>query len=266
MEKEIGIMEQGMPAIAGPRFGYQRPAYTDPEFIAQGPHAWICNVSDQEYRPQLGIPGAKAILACKPGEAYALTEIEPVIVRVDIGQGQEPGRDAFGHPGKWGQKPFSAQAIAEDLVGVHSTENLERFGVFVIPDGRSAPSEAELVQARERLRETCGRMVFEGDLLWSRKAGNPDITDAMRRAAKWLGLERPWAYTPREMATCPGCGERLAPNVAVHVACGAVLDREKAIALGILKAEDEVLELPHETELQHTVPVPATEGPRSRRK
>jgi hypothetical protein len=242
------MAHQGLPVIGGPRFGHQRPAYTDPDYAADGPHVWIANVSDQEYLPQLGIPGAKAILACKTGD-YALTEIDPVIVRTDIGQGQESGRDRGGHPGKWGKETVAAEKIAEDLVGIHSTENLERFGVFVIADHRSVPTEAELARARERMRETYSRMVVEGDLLWSRKAGNPDITDAMRRATKWLGLERPWAYTPREMATCPGCGERVAPNVAVHTACGAILNREKAIELGILKPDDEVVELPHETEI-----------------
>jgi hypothetical protein len=245
MGKEGEAMNQGMPVVGGPRFGYQRPGYTDPEYVADGPHVWICNVSDQEYRPQLGIPGAKAILACAPGKAYALTEIEPIVARVDIGQGQEAGHDAFGHPGKWGKNIVAAQRIADDLVGVHSTENLMRYGVFIIPDGRSEPSIEELNAAHERLRATCSRLTQEGDLLWARKAGNPDITDAMRRAAKWLGLERPWAYTPREMLTCPGCGERVAPNVAVHTACGAVLNREKAIELGIIKPEPE---LPHEAE------------------
>jgi hypothetical protein len=37
----------------------------------------------------------------------------------------------------------------------------------------------------------------------------------------------------RETSECPGCGERLKPNVAACKSYGAILDREKALALGL---------------------------------
>jgi transposase len=35
------------------------------------------------------------------------------------------------------------------------------------------------------------------------------------------------------MAECPGCAEKIKPGVAVCKTCGAILDREKAAALGL---------------------------------
>jgi hypothetical protein len=59
------------------------------------------------------------------------------------------------------------------------------------------------------------------------------LDDVQRRAAHELGLEREWTYQLHETSDCPGCGERVKPGVAVCKSCGAILDREKAKALGL---------------------------------
>ncbi len=59
------------------------------------------------------------------------------------------------------------------------------------------------------------------------------ITDLERRAARQLGLEKPWLYDPKPMAECPACAEKVKPGVAVCRACGAILDKEKAAQYGL---------------------------------
>src|SRR5260221_329496 len=61
------------------------------------------------------------------------------------------------------------------------------------------------------------------------------IHDVQRRAAGHLGLRKGWYYQSRETEECPGCGERVKPGVAVCKTCHAVLDRDKALALGLLQ-------------------------------
>jgi hypothetical protein len=53
-------------------------------------------------------------------------------------------------------------------------------------------------------------------------------------AARYLGLEKDWFYQARETADCPGCGEKVRAGVAVCKTCRAILDRDKAAALGLV--------------------------------
>jgi hypothetical protein len=63
------------------------------------------------------------------------------------------------------------------------------------------------------------------------------ITDLERRAARQLGLEKPWLYDARPLADCPVCAEKIKPGVAVCKSCGAILDREKAAQFGLVAPE-----------------------------
>ena len=76
-------------------------------------------------------------------------------------------------------------------------------------------------------------MVAVADREWERSHSHLFINDLQRRAAANLGLDKEWYYQSRETAECPGCGERVKPGVAVCKSCGAILNREKALALGL---------------------------------
>ena len=71
------------------------------------------------------------------------------------------------------------------------------------------------------------------DLEWERTKNPMFITDLERRAARQLGVEKPWLYDPKPMAECPACAEKIKPGVAVCRACGAILDKEKAAQFGL---------------------------------
>jgi hypothetical protein len=66
------------------------------------------------------------------------------------------------------------------------------------------------------------------------------ITDLERRAARQLGLEKPWLYDARPLADCPVCAEKIKHGVAVCRSCGAILDREKAAQYGLVAREERV--------------------------
>jgi hypothetical protein len=90
-----------------------------------------------------------------------------------------------------------------------------------------------MAEARRRLAVFYRRMVAAADREWERSHSYLFINDVERRAARHLGLEKEWLYQAREMADCPGCGEKVRPGVAVCKTCGAILDREKAATLGL---------------------------------
>jgi hypothetical protein len=77
-------------------------------------------------------------------------------------------------------------------------------------------------------------MVAAADREWERSHSYQFINDVQRRAARHLGLEKDWFYQARETADCPGCGEKVRAGVAVCKTCRAILDRDKAAALGLV--------------------------------
>jgi hypothetical protein len=100
------------------------------------------------------------------------------------------------------------------------------------------PPRARLAEARRRLEEFQRRLVAAADLEWERTKNPMFITDLERRAARQLGLEKPWLYDARPLAECPVCAEKIKPGVAVCRSCGAILDREKAAQYGLVAAEE----------------------------
>jgi len=128
---------------------------------------------------------------------------------------------------------LSAREIADDLVReINGDSGDSSFhGVFVAAGPE--PTETELADARKKLEAFQVRLVENADLEWERSRNMMFITDLERRAARELGLEKPWLYDPRPMADCPACGEKIKPGVAVCRTCGAILDREKAAQFGL---------------------------------
>jgi hypothetical protein len=128
---------------------------------------------------------------------------------------------------------ISAREIADDLCREINSDAGERsyLGVFVCAG--EVPTEEELRVAREKLLDFYRALVASADREWERSHSYLFIHDLQRRAAAHLGMEKEWHYRARETAECPGCGERLKPGVAVCKSCGAILDREKAAALGL---------------------------------
>jgi hypothetical protein len=127
----------------------------------------------------------------------------------------------------------AAREIAEDIARELNGDSGEGsfHGVFVAAGPE--PTETELADARRRLEEFQRRLVAAADLEWERTKNPMFITDLDRRAARQLGLEKPWLYDAKPQAECPVCAEKIKHGVAVCRSCGAILDREKAAQYGL---------------------------------
>ena len=183
----------------------------------------LVNISTEKWPPrQRTYFGSLAVRSPEPGEPYAVTPIHACKAIMDLG-------DKRTH-----EFHLSAQEIAEDLARELNGDSGEGsfHGVFVAAGPK--PTEAELADARCRLEEFQHRLVAAADLEWERTKNPMFITDLERRAARQLGLEKPWLYDPKPMAECPVCAEKIKPGVAVCRACGAILDREKAAQYGLV--------------------------------
>ena len=189
-------------------------------------HATIANITDQSYLAQR-MYGTFQILGRAAGEPCALTRVTSRNASMDYGD----KRVVPLH--------ITAREIAEDLCREINSDAGERsfLGAFVCAG--EAPTSEELRGAQQRLEEFYHALVAGADREWERSHSYLFIHDLQRRAAASLGLEKEWHYQAQETTECPGCGERVKAGVAVCKSCGAILNREKALALGLVQSPTE---------------------------
>ena len=187
----------------------------------------LVNISTQKWPPRHRTYfGSLTIQSPEAGTAYAVTPVRACTSLMDLGDKRTM------------EIRLTAQEIAEDLVREINGDSGEGsyHGVFVAAGPE--PTNEELADARKKLDEFHRRLVEAADLEWERSHNMMFITDLERRAARELGLEKPWLYDPKPMADCPACGEKIRPGVAVCRTCGAILDREKAAKFGLAEREE----------------------------
>ena len=141
-----------------------------------------------------------------------------------------------------------AQVVADDFL---RTERVcfepgnegEHEGIFQCAG--DTPGEGELIAARAARRAFLVKAVQHGDGIFGRLGarGIEQVPDFCKRAVVELKEKRDWVYQEgAEKVQCEGCGERVlmlddGSKPAICGKCGAVLDREKALRLGLVQAE-----------------------------
>ena len=182
--------------------------------------AVVVNLTEQSWTLHRSY-GTYQVRGCAPDEPYALIPLSGTRAVMDLGDKRTL------------EVPISAREVAQDLCREINADAGEDsfFGVFVAQGER--PDGDELTEARQRLAVFYRSMVASADREWERSHSYLFVNDVQRRAARYLGLEKEWFYQARETSDCPGCGEKVRAGVAVCKTCGAILDRDKAAALGL---------------------------------
>jgi hypothetical protein len=175
---------------------------------ARDAHATIASVSDQDFYVTRTY-GVFHIPARPATEPYAFIVVTPRNDAIDLGDNH--------------RFPFAigARDIAADII-----QDLEQHGIFVCAAER--PTEAELESARGVRDAWYHQLIAEADEMWARGHSYREISDMHRRAAKFMKLDREWAYVPERSVDCPACGEKVRAGVALCRHCGATLDAERA--------------------------------------
>jgi hypothetical protein len=186
----------------------------------------LVNISTEKWPPRHRTYfGSLEIRTPQSGETFSITPIRGCTGVMDLGDKRIM------------EYRITAQEIAEDIAREINGDSGEGsyHGVFVAAG--DLPTDGELAEAHRRLEEFQRRLVAAADLEWERTHNPMFITDLERRAARQLGLEKPWLYDPKPLADCPVCAEKIKPGVAACRSCGAILDREKAAQYGLVARE-----------------------------
>lgn len=225
----------------------------------------IYNCSTDTFRVQHPLLGVVTIFGKEDGEEVSRPTVIPGLIKYGVPVDMKLGEI----------RHESGRQFAVDLLGIgafkDSKNSLWRRGVFIasqntfnpeksksfrigsshgkasnitLPEwvdlrvGKcsSEPSKKEIEAGNARAREWDTFLVAEADSL-SDQGSQKDIQAEHRHAARRLGQSRPWDQPLRAMVDCPGCGIKILPDIAVHN-CGAVINWDKAIFLGIKQEED----------------------------
>lgn len=183
----------------------------------------LASISDQEFYTNLATLGEYRVPACQPGQPFTLLSVYGRRELYDVGDDRK------------GERYWQATDIARSILAEHNPDaDLRRFGVFLCASGR--PTEEELAEARTRRNAFDLEQVQHADTTYARSPNRPELlTDVQRRAARALGLDRPWLVKVSPMQECPVCGEAVKAGVALCKYCGAILDEEKASRFGVLR-------------------------------
>lgn len=191
---------------------------------------YIFNVSDQRYIRHMGGLGPYTILGCEPGERYSQPTKVPRIV-------QEPVPVDIR---KMEIRENSGLEVVLNVIGIAAhqprAQGLDKVGVFW--SLQNPPLEEEIIAAENMRAENDHEMVRQADEFHN--AGpimHVNITSQHRASLTRTNQKRPWGVDSINMEICPGCQSSINPGVVVHT-CGAVLNWDKAIELGIKKASD----------------------------
>lgn len=226
---------------------------------------YVFNCSPDEFRVRHPIMGVVTIPGCPAGQEYSAACIIPGLlpygVRVEMTTAElrhESGRQfvvdliglgAFknGALSLWNRGVFVAANDTFEphevksfkignVHGKHSSITLPEWVDMRVGETREEPTKAEVKAAKKRAADWDRGLVAEADSYHDQNA-TKEIQAEHRHAARRLGQVRPWDQPLIAMVDCPACGEKVKPGIARHT-CGAILDWDKAIALGIAKEED----------------------------
>lgn len=115
---------------------------------------------------------------------------------------------------------IEAAKIVADLI-----KKIELDQGFFVCRGAEA-SKKEMEKAVVRQRGFYIRLVRQGDAAWAKNGKHENISDAQRRAAASLGIEKEWNTIAKPNIECPGCGELVPVQVAMCKHCSAIINRE----------------------------------------
>lgn len=170
-------------------------------------------------KKQFGFGPTVHIAMKDKGQRYSRTEILQATCFKDYGENQ---REVF---------IVDPLDMANDLVNECQFDGVQQ-GVWA--SRTKEPADADIVAAEENQRKFYLHMIEMADADWAKKQDPTRISMHARIGARELNLKREWAKDITGLVPCKGCKELIAADTAKCGRCGAVLDWELAIALGLV--------------------------------
>jgi hypothetical protein len=136
---------------------------------------------------------------------------------------------------KYRPDPKSKATVVIDVSASEIKERKIELSARVVEERAKFESECrklvqkkEVLKAKQTLRSEDMRLIGEAEAMWARGEGERrNINELHVSAARRANREYPWAYIPKQLEPCPGCGGSIPENVITCSLCGAIFDRSK---------------------------------------
>jgi len=219
---------------------YRPPAY----------HVYIFTVSDREFL--VSQPPLFPRLIIRPraqGERATLVATLPAPFNQIDREGAVGDLMVRAHPAeRVAQSICNPNNVTLNQDAIPPEASISGIGVDLNAQGvfwslNNPPTEDE-IKAAEMRRERYYRVLLERAR--TLEISNPrELENLLNQdyhlAAEFFGVETSWHKKLVKFEACPACGGQMKPGVVIHAkpdGCGAVLDWDRAIALGMRKAAD----------------------------
>jgi hypothetical protein len=163
------------------------------------------------------------VAAREPGQRYSVTPVPKATCYKDFGDEQ---RETF---------PVDPMDMIGDIVRECTTLH-GKMGVWGSED--PVPTEESILKAEAEQRVFYGACIKDADGLWARFQDPAKIPFHALVGARELNVVRDWAKDIASLTPCLGCRELVSPDAAKCGKCGAILDWDKAQALGLVTEEE----------------------------
>ena len=194
------------------------------------PRLYIFNVSNQSYETQMtamhdgkgSLPNRMVVPACPEGKEVS----EPLVI-----EGMYAHEYLKIDSTEWAihNGEEIAYEVLQEGPGKNPDYGLKKRGVFI--SRSNPPLKEEIAEARKRWCGTCDELIAEADTIMAQgQTRGPNgnmISEDHKRAVKYRGQVRTFIQPTQQMKTCPSCGDMVRDGIAIHIACGAILDEAK---------------------------------------
>lgn len=158
------------------------------------------------------------VLGKPEGKKYSTTVINESVCFKDFGENQ---KETF---------RVAPEDMLKDILA-----DCDGQGVWGSED--EVPTPEDVASAEKRQREFYLKSIAEADSIWARSGDPARIPFHARIGARELNIEREWAKDTSSMEPCKGCKKLVSTGAVKCGHCGAILDWEGAIGLGLVTEE-----------------------------
>lgn len=216
--------------------------------LVELPNVFIYNVGPRDWK---GVGGGRewTVKACPEGRRYSEPTIVPMLVLserdlADGGNNLDTVMDsAESGTRKVGGEVKTIMGVVDDIIGRRSTSpgldilttNGEWFGVFSSKNlnaaGEPEPTEEELVDAEDKLRQMADLIYAEGsEKIATAEQVRPIDRPRYNWAAMYLGKAPLWGNLDHKLDQCPECGEDIRAGAKVCKHCHLPIDEASVAA------------------------------------
>jgi hypothetical protein len=216
--------EEMMARGANRREGAATIERLDPRLLT-GETNYLFNIYSTEHTINLGTAGQYYVPPCPEGKDYVRS---PTVIPGTV----EDIYPHFGEKEEYRCRPTPGEDVVKAALGIgfgqRPEEDIRRFGIFSSTNAK--PTKQELDEAKKRLVAGLQTQIRKADELFA--SAKPEerqsvYSDHFHKAARYLGIKKPWMNEAQEMTVCPFCSVGVSPTASICHGCGQIISQER---------------------------------------